>query len=232
MSRRYASEGLSVARWREDRGPDGPTRVLMVVNPTLDLPGAADEGAALRDTLQSAGARVDCLEGAAATRARVLRETGSGDYDVLHFAGHGFFDANDPGASGLVCAGGEVLRGTDLDGIASLPALVFFNACEAARVRRPGPSARTRLRGLRRSSSLAEAILDGGVANFVGTHWPVGDAAALAFSKRFYEGLLGGARSARRCSRRVARCSRAARSTGPITCTTAIPRSVLGLAAE
>jgi CHAT domain-containing protein len=194
LSRRYASEGLSVARWRESRDVDGPPRVLMVVNPTLDLPGATDEGAILRETLRRAGARVDCLEGADATRARVLRETGSGDYDVIHFAGHGYFDASDPGSSGLVCAGGEVLRGSDLEGSASLPALVFFNACEAARVRRPGRSAQARLLGLRRSSSLAEAILDGGVANFVGTHWPVGDAAALAFSARFYEGLLDGTR--------------------------------------
>ena len=194
LSRRYASEGLTVARWRDERAPSRPMRVLMVVNPTLDLPGAADEGSELRATLLDAGARVDCLEGTAATRARLLREMGSGDFDAIHFAGHAYFDAGDPGASGLICAKGEVLRGSDLDGVASLPALVFFNACEAARVRRPGASARSRLLGLRRSSSLAEAILDGGVANFVGTHWPVGDESALAFSSSFYEGLLGGAR--------------------------------------
>ena len=219
LSRRYASDGLSVARWRDEPVGDGATRVLMVVNPTLDLPGASDEGAALREMLLGAGATVSLVEGAAASRARVLREMGSGEHDVLHFAGHGFFDADDPGASGLVCANGTVLRGSDLDGIASLPGLVFFNACEAARVRRPGRagtrnsvgiggaaparrsgaadrrgmSAQARLFGLRRSSSLAEAILDGGVANFVGTHWPVGDASALVFSKSFYSGLLNGA---------------------------------------
>ncbi|MCJ7452768.1 MAG: CHAT domain-containing protein, partial [Steroidobacteraceae bacterium] len=213
LSRRYTSEGLSVARWRDERVADGTMRVLMVVNPTLDLPGAAQEGAALRETLLRAGAGVEMVQGAAASRARVLREMGSGEYDVLHFAGHGFFDADDPGASGLVCANGTVLRGADLEGIASLPALVFFNACEAARVRRSGPadtgsggrtrriggadrrgvSAQARLLGLRRSSSLAEAILDGGVANFVGTHWPVGDESALAFSRSFYAGLLDGA---------------------------------------
>jgi CHAT domain-containing protein len=40
---------------------------------------------------------------------------------------------------------------------------------------------------------VAEAFLAGGVANFLGTHWPVGDAAALTFSTRFYERLLAGA---------------------------------------
>jgi len=38
-----------------------------------------------------------------------------------------------------------------------------------------------------------EAFLGGGVANFLGTHWPVGDEAAFAFSTRFYQGLLDGA---------------------------------------
>jgi CHAT domain-containing protein len=91
-----------------------------------------------------------------------------------------------------VCAGGDVLRGVDLGGVADLPSLVFCNACEAARVRKPGASGARRLLGLRRSSSLAEAFLDGGVASFVGTHWPVGDDAALAFSTVFYERLLDG----------------------------------------
>jgi len=193
LSRRYASENLSVARWRENRPAGDRPRVLMVVNPTLDLPGAAREGAALRQALVESGAQVDYLEGREASHARLLREIGSGSHDILHFAGHGFFEAGNPARSGLVCASGDVLRGADLQGVGDLPALVFFNACEAARVRRRGPrSSRQRLFGLRNSSSLAEALLDGGVANFVGTHWPVGDEAALAFSTRFYDRLLDG----------------------------------------
>jgi CHAT domain-containing protein len=113
---------------------------------------------------------------------------------VLHFAGHGFFDAGDPGSSGLVCAGREVLRGADLDGLGNLPALVFFNACEAARVRRARVAAGARLFAFRRSTSVAEAFLGGGVANFIGTHWPVGDQAARVFSTSLYQRLLDGAR--------------------------------------
>ncbi len=192
LSRRYASEALTVARWREDRRPGDKPRVLLVVDPTLDLPGAAREGSALRRILDAAGARVDCLAGRDATRARLLRAIGAGGHDVLHFAGHAFFDPSDPGRCGLVCAGNEILRGEDLEGVGDLPSLVFCNACEAARVRKPAPTGPRRLLGFRRSSSLAEAFLDGGVANFIGTHWPVGDDAALAFSTVFYGHLLGG----------------------------------------
>jgi hypothetical protein len=194
LTRRYASETLTVARWSEQRAPGTPLQVLMIVDPTLDLPGAADEGAALARLLRAGGASVELLSGATATRDAALRAFGSGRHDVLHFAGHGFFDADDPGRSGLVCASGEVLRGADVTRLGDLPALVFFNACEAARVRRPRhPQSARRLFAFRRSTSVAEGFLAGGVANFLGTHWPVGDQAALAFSMSFYQRLLDGA---------------------------------------
>jgi len=193
LSRRYASDGLTVARWSEECRRDTRVSVLMVIDPTGDLPGAVDEGRALAQSLRAAGADIDTLSGPAATRKAVLRAVRSGRYDVLHFAGHGFFDAADPGRGGFVGAGGEVLRGADLDGIADLPALVFFNACEAARVRRRADASRQRLLAFRRSSSLAEAFLAGGVANFLGTHWPVGDHSAFEFSTTLYARLLEGA---------------------------------------
>jgi len=194
-SRRYEAETLTVARWREDRAPGDRLNVLLVANPTEDLPGAAAEASALRRLLGEGHTTLEVLEGRDATRARILGALSSGDYDVLHFAGHGFFDAAEPGRSGLICAAEEVLRGADLDGLGNLPALVFFNACEAARVRRISRRSRTqRLFGPRRSSSLAEAFLAGGVANFIGTHWPVGDEAALQFSTGLYQSLLDGAR--------------------------------------
>jgi CHAT domain-containing protein len=190
LSRRYASEHLSVARWRELRIPGEELRVLLVVDPTGDLPGAAAEGAALAPLLEAHGAAVETLAGPTATRDRLRGLLRSGGYEVLHFAGHGHFDPERPGESGLICARDQVLRGADLDGIGDLPALVFFNACEAARVRRRAAGGRRTLQGP--STSLAEAFLVGGVANFLGTHWPVGDEAALAFSTRLYPALLSG----------------------------------------
>ena len=194
VSRRYASENLTVARWREARIPGERLRVLLVVDPTEDLPGAAAEGAALLPLLAEHRAEVESLAGAEATRDRLRGLLRSGRFDVLHFAGHGYFDPNRPGESGLLCAGDEVLRGVDLDGIGDLPALVFFNACEAARVRRRTAARRSPPRQATRrpSTSLAEAFLVGGVANFLGTHWPVGDDAALAFSTSLYPALLSG----------------------------------------
>ncbi|HET9692954.1 MAG TPA: CHAT domain-containing protein [Steroidobacteraceae bacterium] len=198
LSRRYASETLTVARWREERVDDGPLRVLLVVDPTEDLPGAAAEGDVLQLLLRGRAVSLDVLQGREATRKRLLAALSAGTYDALHFAGHAFFDARQPADGGLLCAGKEVLRGADLAGLGTLPALVFCNACEAARVRKrgakaPRPRGPARLLGARRSmTGIAEAFLAGGVANFMGTHWPVGDEPALAFSRQLYETLLHG----------------------------------------
>jgi CHAT domain-containing protein len=196
LSRRYASDTLSVARWRADREAATPLRVLLIVDPTGDLPGAAAEGGALQQLFASKGVTFDLLAGRDATRARVLAALGTGAFDVLHFAGHAFYDAREPDQGGLVCAGKEVLRADHLTGIGVLPALVFCNACEAARVRKTAtaqPSRRAFV-GRRNMTGIAEGLLAGGVANFIGTHWPVGDEAAFAFSSRLYESLLLGER--------------------------------------
>ena len=189
LSRRYAAEGMSVAKWREQRRRAREFNVLLVVNPTGDLPGAVEEGERVASMLaQLEGAGITAIRGADATRARLLAEFRSGDYDAIHFAGHAWFDAAAPSSSGILCAGGRVLSGADLAAMDSVPALVFFNACESGRLR----ATVNPLRQLDRSVGFAEAFLRGGVANFIGTWWPVSDNAASAFATTLYRDLAKG----------------------------------------
>ncbi len=189
LSRRYAAEGMSVAKWREQRRRERGLNVLLVINPTGDLPGAIEEGERVAQMLtRLPGTGITAIRGGEATRARLLAEFRSGDYDAIHFAGHAFFDSAAPASSGILCAGGRVLSGGDLAAMDSVPALVFFNACESGRLR----SAVKPLRQLDRSVGFAEAFLRGGVANFIGTWWPVSDAGATAFATLLYRELAGG----------------------------------------
>jgi hypothetical protein len=188
LSRRYAAEDMSVAKWREDRRLSPKLELLLVINPTEDLPGADQEGRRVARVLQKADVGLTTLHGGEATRARLLQEFRSGRYDAIHYAGHAFFDAASPGASGILCAGGRVLSGGDLASLDSLPALVCFNACESGRVRQSFQVQRA----IGRSTGFAEAFLRGGVANFIGTWWPVSDAAASRFASTLYEQLLRG----------------------------------------
>jgi CHAT domain-containing protein len=174
---------------------DGRLDVLLVVNPTRDLAGAEQEGQRLKARLEKAsGVRVQALNGSEATRRALLRAFGSGEFDIVHYAGHAFFDPMNRAQSGLLCHGQEVLTGNDLASAGNLPSLIVFNACESARVRSAGRvRAPGRAADLSANAGLAESLLRGGLANFVGTYWPVGDSSALEFASTFYTKLLEGA---------------------------------------
>lgn len=188
LCRRYATDGMSVAKWREERRLSPRLEVLLVVNPTEDLPGAEEEGRRVARVLGNTDAQLTALYGTHATRARLLDEFRSGRYDAIHYAGHAFFDPASPSSSGILCAGGRVLSGADLASLEALPALVCFNACESGRLRQAAGIQRA----LGRSTGFAEAFLRGGVANFIGTWWPVSDAAAAKCAGTLYERLMRG----------------------------------------
>jgi pimeloyl-ACP methyl ester carboxylesterase len=185
MSRRYLAADLSMARWQSSSQADHRLQVLLVVNPTQDLNGAEKEGQRILDILSvTSGAKVTKVGGSEATRTRLLEELKSGRYDVVHYAGHAGFDPVNRTRSGLICAGGEWLTGQDLAGLRVLPPLVFFNACESARVRKRGEEP------IGGNVGVAESLMRGGVANFIGTYWPVGDTAAYAFAEKFYGAII------------------------------------------
>jgi CHAT domain-containing protein len=128
--------------------------------------------------------------GAAATLARITAEFESGRHDVIHFAGHAWFDAAHPGVGGLVLADG-VLTGAMLSALGRLPPLVMFNACESARLRRGARAPRVRRAdSIAKNLTLAETLLRAGLAHYVGTHWAVEDRSATAFASVFYRELL------------------------------------------
>ena len=194
LSRRYLANNLPVAAWLEERRAQPSLKLLLVVNPLGDLSGAEKEGDRILELAKATSAiGVTELRQKDATKPAVLAALRSGKYDCVHYAGHAFFDSQGPGRSGLVCAGQEILRGLDLAGISNLPFLVFFNACEAGRVRGrlARPLKKPTVQAFE-SAGVAEALMRGGIANYMSTYWPVGDDAAETFSENFYKGALAG----------------------------------------
>ena len=110
-------------------------------------------------------------------------------YDVVHFSGHGEFDAE--GEEGKLIFvnsyGGaqevdvrtlrEILCGRGIH-------LVFLNACDSGR----GSRSRSR-----RNSGVAQALVEGGLPAVVANQYEVLDSAAISFSERFYWSLALGA---------------------------------------
>ncbi|WP_169976923.1 CHAT domain-containing protein [Tautonia rosea] len=177
-------------------------RVLVVADPAVDapLPGARREGIATVELFRAFNTawghsgnivEVDALIGPEeATRTNVLRLLMGRTYDAFHYAGHAFYEENDPARSGLVFSDGQVISAHEMRRVDRVPRFVFVNACESGVV----PS---RLEqgvvgyhpGL--APSFAESFFERGVSNFVCTAWPVHDEAATVFSQTLYRGLLG-----------------------------------------
>ncbi|MGL5095270.1 MAG: CHAT domain-containing protein, partial [Planctomycetia bacterium] len=186
LSRRPRVVADVAAKWLERRRIGETLDVLLIVDSRADLPGARAEGDQILDlqnTMKSL--RVVERRGAKATREQILKDLSSGEFDVLHVAGHAFFDPARRDKSGFFCAGGEVMCGADLAPVPTLPALVYLNACESARFRGDGGATPQD-----NAAGVAETLIRGGLTQFVGTYWPVDDQGAAAFAAEFYAKLL------------------------------------------
>jgi hypothetical protein len=170
-------------------------RVLVVADPAEDapLPGAQEEGEAvvrIFERFKSASGLdveiVPLLGPRRATRVAVLEQLINHRFDILHYAGHCFYDDKDPSHCGWIFSEGRLLTTDELNRVDRIPRFVFSNACESGIT----PEQREQRSALL-APSFAEAFFARGVGNFICTAWPVDDAAALAFAQRVYEGILG-----------------------------------------
>jgi pimeloyl-ACP methyl ester carboxylesterase len=175
-------------------------RILVVADPSREHPllGAAEEGLSVAALFESFNTiaeeagwpqrfQVTRLIGPLeATPTRVLRELTILRYEVLHYAGHCFFNPKDPAQSGWIFSNGVVISAYELERIDRVPSLVVCNACESGIT--PDRSGE---RNAALVPSFAEAFFALGVANYVGTAWPVDDLAARLFATTFYASLLG-----------------------------------------
>jgi CHAT domain-containing protein len=154
----------------------------------LRLPRAANEVAAIRDVLE---AKPVSLQGRSDLSAIV-----AGEFDLLHFAGHGRWRATDPRAQQLLLAAFEPAHEddsaayddanarTDLEaralpnapGSPPTAPLVFLSACDVGRLQS----------GAAGIGGFAEAFLRGGAGVFIGCNWAVRDEVAARFVKSFY----------------------------------------------
>ena len=193
--------------------PGGGLRALVIGDPgdpekDQDLPGAMTEALKVKELLESRdGVFVEARIGAPgpsradelydvkpADRLEVLALLLNGDFDLVHYAGHGDFDPEQPSRVGWVFARGLLTPG-EIGRLERVPAVIVSNACLSGRTsfvldgaRRPD-EAKTEAGLL---PSLADEFFKLGVRNYVGTAWEVNDIGAELFARTFYTALLGG----------------------------------------
>jgi CHAT domain-containing protein len=169
---------------------DQVVRILAVANPTLDLGVSEAEIKALRELQgvhDSFRVEVDVLTRDQATRANFSQKLAQGDYDMLHFSGHGFLDRDTPGLSIMRFADGDLKA----DDVLKLPwkkppYFVFNSACESGRA----VENRRLISASGQTNGLAAAFLASGVYGYAGYFWPVTETGAIIFARAFYNNLF------------------------------------------
>lgn len=175
---------------RDPLQEDKIVRILAIADTTSDLFSGEAELEVIKGLVREGGdfqIKADILAGEDATIAEFKRRIAPGDYDILHFSGHGAFDQKHPESSGLkfydgVLTADEILR---LEWKAP-PYFVFSSACESGRA----GAGRRLVTNLHHSNGLAAAFIAAGVSAYAGYYWPVSDAGAGIFSQYFYEYLF------------------------------------------
>lgn len=152
----------------------GPRSALVVADPGEDLPGARDEARAVAAALSPAWS-VARLEGDEADQRGV--SSGLAGVELLHFAGHGRFDAASTWESRLVLAGSSYLSIGDIVTLPGAPRFVVLSGCET------GKAAAVRHAV---DMSLAAAFLAAGSEAVIAVARPVRDDLASALSAALY----------------------------------------------
>lgn len=207
LCRKYQGGGQPVAMFSQSQQQSRRLRILLVYNPTEDLGGAEKEGERIRKVAGKWSGQMEVapLHGPEATHEAILAELQKANYDILHYAGHAAFDADNPDQSGLRCSGGKILSGRNLTALgAQLPPVIVLNACQSGRVRNLVPtqvgSTPNPTEPESSAASVAGAILKTGIKCFVATYWPVSDAGADIFADKFYDSILQGCQTGKQTS--------------------------------
>ncbi len=182
-------------------------RVLVVADPApeaeLQLPGAREEGRAVVRILQrmSEEEGLDIIieqriGGNECDPVELLALILSEEFDLIHYSGHGDFNEKSPAKSGWVLSKEHVLSAGDVFRSRHVPRLIFANACFSGVIRVGKPF--TSQESNRNLAGLAQAFFERGVRDYIGTGWPVDDAAPAPSQKcsirRRYRVLILGAR--------------------------------------
>ena len=194
----------------------GPLRALIVGDPGAydrgeSLPGARREALAMAALFKSLKVEVQLLLGspghsdghAPATRSSMidLLSRRASSYDILHYCGHGVFDPADPSESGWLFADG-VLGPNELRLAleSGAPPLILANACLSGRlaepVRKPGSYSADTWNEHGLVPGLADAMLQYGARNFIGTCREISDEGAVKFAEVFYRRVIPSATDA------------------------------------
>lgn len=186
IGRQVLTRHSSVRRRERPKQGNAPLHMLIIADPTENLPAAAEEAERLCTLLDGHdNLEVSIIGGKQVRKIDLLRALNA--CDLVHYAGHAAFDAERPDRSSWILHD-AVLTAAELSRLDHPPLLVFANACQAGVMTawRSAPVYDGQTFGL------GSAFLLAGARNYIGTFWVIHDALSATFAADFYGHLLLG----------------------------------------
>ena len=177
-------------RERNPLAEDSTLKILAIGNPTGDLSGSVREIEAIRGLEgEHAGYRIEVrtLTGAEASKKTFLELARTGEFDIIHFAGHGDFRETSPKMSGIMFTDG-MFTADEVQAIGwkAPPYIVFNSSCESGR----SGGGKRLISGKGSGNGMAAAFIAAGVSGYAGYFYPVSDTGAALMTKSFYRAML------------------------------------------
>jgi CHAT domain-containing protein/pimeloyl-ACP methyl ester carboxylesterase len=184
---------LATQDYRLKIKPVAQRTALVIGEPNLKgflapLPGALQEGQMVAKILSEQGyTTTSSLNEDAPTIIQALFQE---DYKIIHLAGHGLFDAENPENAGMVLGKDVYLSTREISQMSTVPEFVFVNCCYLGRT---DGAAEDYYRNLyKMAANIGTQLIENGVKAVVVAGWAVHDAAALDFTEKLYHSLFKG----------------------------------------
>jgi CHAT domain-containing protein len=154
--------------------------LLMISDPTGDLPGAQIEANYIMSQLRGSKIRVQRY-GSELRKRQYLELLKSGKFDFIHYTGHSSVSTDQSQAFHIFKD--ENLTGKEIEALKgnNLPRLVFTNSCQSAQNY-----------DFSGNTSLAGSYIKAGVLSCIAALWPVSDQGSAEFASSFYRYILFG----------------------------------------
>ena len=169
-------------------------RALVIGNPNTQgflpsLSGAREEAVLINTLFNDNG--YETVSSNEESSSAIIKKMFSADYRIMHLAGHGMFNPDDPDTSGMVIGPDVFLTTKEIEQLSCVPELVFINCCHLGNTNALSEEASQNRYKL--AANLGTQLIKIGVKVVIAAGWAINDAAAKQFTKDFYEKMFEGA---------------------------------------
>ena len=184
---------LSIKDFRLNIKRVSADNALIIADPQLDgfvsqLDGAKKEGEIVDKLLDNFGYTRTTLINKQATE--IAQAMFADEYRILHIAGHGFYNPQQPQRSGVVIGNELFLTAFDIEQMNAVPELVFINCCHLGKV--DVANENMHRNKYRLAANIGTQLIQMGVKAVIVAGWAVADNAAHDFAEEFYARMFAG----------------------------------------